>query len=303
MDKNDLKALLVNILIVPIAAGLAIVISWPYYNNVGNSGLPVYALAVILAFVINWIAFIPSFIYKSEKYYDLVGSITYTSVIVSSFIISGNYGPRNMIILIITLIWTFRLGVFLFRRILKAGEDKRFREIKQSFWRFLRAWTIQGLWVSFTIAAALASISADSEAILEYNTYDFIMMIIGLLVWIVGFTFEAVADRQKKKFINNLDNQGKFINVGLWSISRHPNYFGEITIWVGMVLIALPTLQGWRFFALISPIFVFLLITQVSGVPLLEDYADKKWDGQADYEEYKKNTPVLFPKIPRRNKK
>jgi steroid 5-alpha reductase family enzyme len=299
MEKSDWKALGANILVAIIAAGLAIAVSIGG-KTIGNSNFPIYALAVIIAFAMQWIVFIPSFIYKTEKYYDITGSATYTTVIIISMVLSGNYSLRSLLIMSLVLIWTLRLGVFLFRRIIKAGEDKRFREMKKSGLQFLRAWTIQGLWVSFTAAAALAAITADSEIIADYNFYDWIMLSVGLLVWLIGFAFEATADRQKKLFINNPDNQGKFINVGLWSISRHPNYFGEITIWVGMALITLPTLQGWRFFALISPIFVFLLITQVSGVPLLENYADKKWGGQADYEEYKKNTPVLIPKITRK---
>ena len=102
---------------------------------------------------------------------------------------------------------------------------------------------------------------------------------------------------QKSHFSADPANKGKFIRTGLWSRSRHPNYFGEITLWVGVAIIALPVLQGWQWIALISPVFVALLITRVSGVPLLEAKADKKWGGQADYEEYKKQTPVLIPKF------
>jgi len=208
-----------------------------------------------------------------------------------------------MLITLLVLIWTFRLGIFLFRRILKSGEDSRFSELKQSFWRFLRAWTLQGLWVSLTLAAALAAITADSTELVDYNWYDWTTLILGLVVWIVGFTFEAVADRQKKKFVTNPENQGKFITGGLWDLSRHPNYFGEFFLWFGMAIISLPTMQGWRFFGLISPVFVYLLLNYVSGVPLNEDYADNKWGGQEDYEEYKKNTPVFFPKLFKGSKK
>jgi len=302
MDKNDWKAIIANIVVVIIAMGLAIAISIGGLK-VGGSNLPIYALAVIVAFAINWIAFIPSFIYKTEKYYDLVGSVTYTTVIILSFVLGGYQSPRNLLMLILVLIWTFRLGIFLFRRILKAGEDKRFREIKKNFWRFLRAWSLQGVWVSFTLAAALVAISSDNEGFLEYNVYDWIMLILGLLVWMIGFTFEAVGDRQKKKFKSIPENQGKFIRGGLWDLSRHPNYFGEFTLWVGIALISLPTMQGWRFFGLISPVFVYLLLNYVSGVPLNEDYADKKWGGQNDYENYKKSTPVFFPKLSHREKK
>jgi len=106
-----------------------------------------------------------------------------------------------------------------------------------------------------------------------------------------------VADRQKGQFSADPANKGRFISTGLWAKSRHPNYFGEILLWIGVAIIALPVLQGWQWVALISPVFVALLITRVSGVPHLEKKADTKWGGQADYEAYKKNTPVLIPKL------
>jgi steroid 5-alpha reductase family enzyme len=296
MNKQDWKNIFTNIIVVIIAAGLAIAIGLDG-KTIGNSNFPIYALAVIIAFAIQWIVFIPSFIYKTEKYYDLTGSATYTTVIILSFLLSNNYSnPRSILILALVLIWTLRLGIFLFRRILKSGEDTRFKEMKKSGLQFFRAWNIQGLWVSLTLAAALAALTGDTDAsFADYNAYDWSMLVLGLLVWIIGFTFEAIGDRQKKKFLSNPENQGKFIRGGLWDLSRHPNYFGEFTLWVGMALIALPTMQGWRFFGLISPVFVYLLLNYVSGVPISESYADEKWGGQPDYEKYKENTPVFFP--------
>jgi len=109
--------------------------------------------------------------------------------------------------------------------------------------------------------------------------------------------FETAADLQKNRFKDDPANKGRFISTGLWAKSRHPNYFGEITLWVGVAIIALPVLQGWQWAALVSPVFVALLLIKGSGVPPLEKKADKKWGGQADYEEYKRNTPVLVPKL------
>ncbi len=147
------------------------------------------------------------------------------------------------------------------------------------------------MWITFTAAAALVAITTTLRKDVD------IFAIAGLLVWIFGFAFEAVSDAQKSGFNANPENKGKFIHTGLWSRSRHPNYFGEIVLWIGVLIIALPVLQGWQWVALISPIFVALLITRVSGVPLLEQKADKKWGGQVEYESYKMNTPVLIPRI------
>jgi len=116
-----------------------------------------------------------------------------------------------------------------------------------------------------------------------------------VLVWLVGFGFEVVADRQKRRFRSDPDNEGEFIRSGLWRLSRHPNYFGEIVLWVGVALVALPALEGWQHVTLVSPLFVYLLLTRVSGIPMLEEKADERWGGREDYERYKRETPVLWP--------
>lgn len=255
------------------------------------AGVPLFALSVAIIFLIQWLAFIPAYYFQTEKFFDLTGSITYISVIIIAVAFGNAMDVRTMLLAALVVVWAIRLGTFLFRRIQKAGKDDRFDEIKPSFIRFLNVWTIQGLWVTLTIAAALVAITTTARKELDLFT------IVGFLVWAVGFTIEIVADSQKSRFSANPDNKGKFIQTGLWSRSRHPNYFGEIVLWIGVAVIAFPVLQGWQWIALISPVFVTLLLTRVSGVPLLEKKADKKWGGQADYEAYKKRTPVLIPKL------
>jgi steroid 5-alpha reductase family enzyme len=244
-----------------------------------------------LAFVIQWLAFIPAFMRQTEKFFDLTGSLTYISVITIALLLSPRLDARTVLVWVLVVIWAVRLGTFLFRRIQKAGKDDRFDEIKPSFFRFLNVWTIQALWVTFTLAAALITITTTNRKELD------VFAILGFVVWVIGFAMEVVADAQKSRFNADPSNKGKFIRTGLWSRSRHPNYFGEIVLWVGVALIALPVLQGWQWIALISPVFVTLLLTRVSGIPLLEKKADQKWGGQADYEAYKTTTPVLVPKL------
>jgi steroid 5-alpha reductase family enzyme len=204
-------------------------------------------------------------------------------------LLSPEVDGRSLLLLALVVIWAARLGTFLFRRIRKAGKDARFDELKTSFSRFLLTWTMQGLWVSLTLAAALAAITTTTRKGLD------VFALIGFLVWALGFAFEVVADAQKSRFRADPENKGKFIHTGLWAWSRHPNYFGEIVLWIGVAIIALPVLQGWQWVTLISPVFVTLLITRVSGVPMLEKRADEKWGGQEDYEAYKERTPVLIP--------
>ncbi len=284
-DRNALIAFPILILI-----GLLVALAGSQ-GGASIAGVPLFALSVGLAFLIQWLVFIPAYLKQTEKFFDLTGSITYISVILIAVFFSTGVDVRSILLAVLVVIWAIRLGSFLFGRINKAGKDDRFDEIKPSFIRFLNVWTIQGLWVTFTVAAALVAITTSYRKELD------LFAIIGFLVWVLGFTFEVVADSQKSRFNANTNNKGKFIQTGLWSRSRHPNYFGEIVLWVGIAIIALPVLQGWQWVALISPVFVTLLITRVSGVPMLENKADKKWGGQEDYETYKKKTPVLIPRL------
>ncbi len=288
MKKTDQRSLIAFPLLIIVGILVALAGS---QNGSMFAGYPVFALTVGLAFVIQWLVFIPSFLKQTEQYFDLTGSLTYISLTAFAFLVTPGVDLRSTLLFVLVLAWAIRLGTFLFTRIKKAGKDDRFDEIKPSFIRFLNVWTIQALWVTFTAAAAWVAITSSVKKDIDA------FAIIGLIIWIIGFAIEVTADTQKSRFNAMPENKGKFIRTGLWSRSRHPNYFGEITLWVGIAVIALPVLQGWQWIALISPVFVTLLLTRVSGIPLLEKKADTKWGGQADYEEYKKNTPVLIPRL------
>lgn len=276
----------------PILILIGLLVAWAgSQDGLLIFGVPIFALSVSLAFLIQWLAFIPAYLFQTEKFFDLTGSITYISVITIAFVFSKSVDGRTILLLTLVVIWAIRLGTFLFGRIQKAGKDDRFDEIKPSFIRFLNVWTIQGLWVTFTMAAALVATTTSTRKELD------LFAIVGFLVWAFGFAIEVVADSQKNRFSANPDNKGRFIQTGLWSRSRHPNYFGEIILWVGIAIIASPVLRGWQWVAMISPVFVTLLLTRVSGIPLLEKKADKKWGGAEDYESYKKKTPVLVPRL------
>jgi steroid 5-alpha reductase family enzyme len=289
MQNEERMAIVAIPIILIVAAGLAFAGSQGGYVV---SGIPLFALCVALAFVVQWAAFIPAFVWQTETFYDLTGSITYISVVVVAVLLSPVPDARAYLLLALVVVWAIRLGSFLFRRIRAEGFDRRFNDIKPSFARFLMAWTLQGLWVCFSLAAALAAITSETRS------EPGIFALVGFLVWLVGFGIEVIADRQKSQFRAAPENAGKFINVGLWSWSRHPNYFGEIVLWTGVTIIALPALRGWQWVTLISPVFITLLLTRISGVPLLEARADERWGGQADYEEYKARTSVLIPMPP-----
>lgn len=268
-----------------VLAGNQVSVSW--------QGLPMFGLCVAAAFVIQWLAFIPAYLRQTERFYDLTGSLTYLSI--TAFILSvtvQQLDPRDIILGAMVIVWATRLGTFLFIRISKDGVDNRFDEIKPNPLRFLAAWTVQGLWITVTASAAfVAMLSQNTETISWLGAT-------GIALWLIGFTLEAVADHQKRVFKATQATTGhRFIHSGLWAYSRHPNYFGEILLWIGVSLVALPVLSGWAYVTLISPLFVFLLLTRVSGIPLLEKSADKKHGHDKLYQAYKAQTPVLIPRI------
>lgn len=288
MSKDQWKAL--------VSIPVVILIGWGFAFAGGSGGgldfgSSPFAVAVMLAFLFQWIAFIPAYLRKTEGFFDLVGSISYVLATVTVLFLSGDTDARSAILGSMVVVWASRLGYFLFRRIHKAGKDGRFDSIKTCFIRFLAAWTLQGLWITFTAAAAWAAIASDRKVALGA------FAIVGSVLWLAGFLIEIVADHQKSQFKENSENKGEFIQSGLWSLSRHPNYFGEILLWSGVAVVAFPVLQGWQWMTLSSPFLVTLLLTRVSGIPLLEKRADKKWGGRDDYEAYKKNTPVLVPRL------
>ena len=246
---------------------------------------------ILLIFCIQWVSFIPAFIFQTEKFYDLTGSITYLTAVFYTLYITGSNNLSDLIIVGCVAVWAIRLGSFLFLRIHKAGEDRRFRTIKPNFTRFLMTWTLQGMWVSMCLLCVLTALSSYSGVVM--NSIFFI----GLLVFVLGLSIEIIADYQKTVFRRNIENKDKFIITGLWSLSRHPNYFGEILLWTGIAIMSISSLQGLQYITLISPIFVYVLLVYISGIRILEAQAEKKWGHLDSFKEYIKNTPRLFFKI------
>ena len=264
------------------------------YGIAHLTGSVIVKNAVLLAYVIHWIAYIPAYVFQTEKFYDLTGSITYLSVVWFVFLstyqsISLNFG--NLILVLLISIWTIRLGLFLFMRIHKAGEDKRFRTIKTSASQFFMTFTLSGLWVTLCSMCALVAISSPEGLVMNALTY------VGIILFIIGFGIEIVADNQKTAFRSIEANKDSFITSGLWSKSRHPNYFGEVLLWFAIAVISFSSLEGLQLITLISPVFTYILLVYVSGVRMLEDMNDKKWSDDEQYKSYKKNTPMLFPKL------
>jgi len=259
------------------------------------NGIPLIYYCISISFLIHWIIFIPSFLNKTEKFYDFTGMVAYLSVIGFALYqknkILGSIDFDSVLLGVLISVWTLRLGVFLFYRVFKVGEDDRFKEVKQVPSKFLVWFTVSGLWVSLTSIAALKVLTSQ----VEHNNYYFVYL--GLALWIFGFLFEVIADYQKTKFKNNPENKDQFISSGLWSLSRHPNYFGEIILWIGVFIITIPSLSGIDYLTILSPLFVYTLLNKISGINLLEIKAQKRWGDLDSYKEYRSKTPQLIPKF------
>lgn len=308
MHRRTRQALIALPLILAIGALVAFAGS---AGGVRWQGLPVFAGCVALAFALNVLAFVPAWLAQTEKYYDLTGSLTYLTVLAAALLgsaaareaahggaseaaraatgASADTGleARSLLLAALVAIWAVRLGLFLFRRIREDGRDPRFDAIKPDFARFLMAFVLQGLWVSLTAAAALAALT--SARIPPLGMTD----AVALAVFALGFGLEVVADRQKRAFRKNPANRDRFIATGLWARSRHPNYLGEILLWTGIAGLAWPALAGAQLFTLVSPLFVFVLLTRISGIPLLEARAEQRWGDDPAYRAYLARTPRL----------
>ncbi|KAF6029291.1 hypothetical protein EB796_012397 [Bugula neritina] len=184
-----------------------------------------------------------------------------------------------------------KLGLFLFTRILADGRDRRFNKIKEDPKRFFVAWFLQGVWVFTNILPTLIQNSKSVDVPIGKKEY------LGWSSWFVGFLIQIVADHQKSVFRANPANADKFISTGLWRLSRHPNYFGEILMWFGLYLSAFDTLKGYDHLAVISPLFSTFILTKVSGIPMLEKSGLRRWGSDPNYRKYLEETPSLIPSL------
>jgi steroid 5-alpha reductase family enzyme len=279
-----------------IAVALAVAGTVAWAGSGGSArvgGMPLFAVCAGIAFVVQWVAFVPAYLRQTEHYYDLTGSLTYLGLVALALALGPRPDARSLLLGGLIAVWAVRLGTFLFRRVRRSGADTRFDDIKPDALRFAMTWTLQGLWVFLTASCALAAITSTTRVPLGA------WGAIGAGVWLAGFALEVIADRQKSAFREDPANRDRFIDTGLWAWSRHPNYFGEIVLWAGIALLAWPALSGGQLVTLVSPVFVYVLLTRVSGVPMLEARAKKRWGDDPAFRAYKARTPVLVPRPPR----
>ena len=255
----------------------------------------------LIDFGIQLAFYIPSAWLKTERFYDLSGSLTYQATIIVALVLRryddalSTLSARQIIAAIGVLVWCTRLGIFLFQRVLKV-EDKRFDELKKDPLTFAIPWFLQVVWIFLTALPVYIVLGNPGATQPALGPSDWI----GIFIWLFGFAVEVLADYQKQVFKN--DHPQDFVNTGIWRWSRYANYNGEITLWIGMfVLCGAGFIENWQWVAVISPIFVACLIVFVSGIAISDKNAEKRYGSRPDYQEYKRVTSKFFlwpPKAP-----
>ncbi|HUA12994.1 MAG TPA: DUF1295 domain-containing protein [Candidatus Sulfotelmatobacter sp.] len=248
--------------------------------------LILWSLAVSL--VINLVLFVIAFYYQSDKLTDASYAASFLALAVFALFKTSAPNIYSYLIFLMVDIWAFRIGIFLVNRVLKVGKDKRFDSMRSDFLAFGRFWLLQGITVWIIMLAA-------SMAIYRAGNIGWLFFV-GLVIWLNGLLIEAVADQQKFEFREQKGSEHPWIDKGLWAKSRHPNYFGEISVWVGIYVASFEALSSeQRVLALVSPLFITLLLTKVSGVPILEKSANERWGSLKAYKDYKARTRLLIP--------
>lgn len=246
---------------------------------------------ILIGYMTSW--FIISLIKKRNDVADVAWGLGFIVIVWTSFFLSENSGARGLLVGVLVSIWGLRLAWHIHARNRSKAEDYRYLAWRQEWGRsfylrsYLQVYILQGF-LLFLIALPIMAINKNNG--LPLGLLDFV----GLIVWTIGFYFEARGDAELAQFLKNPENKGKIMQNGLWAYTRHPNYFGEVTLWWGIWIISLSS--SFDFLSIIGPLTITFLILKVSGIPLLE----KKYEGRPDFEAYKRKTSVFLPLPPKK---
>ncbi len=247
-----------------------------------------YSAIALISYMHIWFFF--AILKKRNDLADIAWGLGFLLLgIVEYFSLGAELNPRSLLVLFLVLIWSVRLSTYIAMRSSGKPEDPRYTDMRNGWgekWiskTYVRVFWLQGILLFILAQPLLAALRLPGDPL---NLVD----ILAALYAMTGFIIEAVADDQKNRFKAKPQNRGKICDVGLWSKSRHPNYFGEITFWIGISIFSLQYAKAlwWVWF---SPALLILLLLKVSGVPLIE----KRYAGRQDYEDYKKRTNLLMP--------
>jgi len=247
---------------------------------------------VVFGYMTCW--FFISLILKRNDVADIAWGIGFIIASLVPLFLYGVNIDRGLFVTILVILWGGRLSLHIFKRNIRKSEDARYAlwRVEWGKWFVLRSYLqvflLQGVLLMCIVLPVLIINTYRGGAITIFD-------LIGILVWVVGFFFESKGDSQLKTFLSNPNNKGKVLDTGLWKYTRHPNYFGEVTQWWGLWIIALSVPYG--FLGILGPITITFLILKVSGIPMLE----RRMMENPLFNEYRKRTSVFFP-MPQKNK-
>mmetsp|Transcript_10131 Transcript_10131/g.17333 ORF Transcript_10131/g.17333 Transcript_10131/m.17333 type:complete len:290 (+) Transcript_10131:15-884(+) len=262
-----------------------------------------YYLSITLLVTIGFqfIFFIITALLKFDKLTDFAGGTNFLLLALLTFFLGGTFYVRQIIDTLLVALWAFRLAGFLFFRIIKWGEDNRFDEIRENIFKLAFFWTLQAIWV-WTVSLPLTILNSD-EIDENLTAFDYI----GWALFLIGLGIETISDFQKLFYKQKVKDH--WCDVGLWSWSRHPNYFGEILLWFSLFMSVANILSGWEWLVIVSPLFITFLLLFVSGIPIQERTQQKRYcesEKRDEFLHYKHRTstiipfpPALYEKIPR----
>jgi len=249
-----------------------------------------YALFLIFAIQIVFFALAASL--RTDKFTDLSYGLTFVAVALFLLFTKSNQSLVQIITVFLIMAWSIRLAGYLFLRILITKKDVRFDKIRDDFFKFAKFWFLQAISIFIILLPALVIFNSD-------KTTNFSYLWIGFMISAGGLTIEAIADQQKFAFKNKAENKDKWISTGLWKYSRHPNYFGEMLVWWGIYIIALPYLENWLYLTIAGPLFITSLLLFVTGIPTLEKKYEEKYKNDPEFAKYKSKTSLLIPLPPK----
>jgi len=248
---------------------------------------------LIFTLVLNITLFLVAYKLKTDKLTDGAYALSFAAISLFA-LLTGDINGYRLLISGLSVIWAIRLGGFLVYRIWKTGKDQRFDAWRDNFWLLGRFWVLQGLTAWVVMLPSLFALAHDDARLMAVSVF-------ALLVWAAALLIETIADWQKYRFNQDPKNKGKWIATGLWSWSRHPNYFGEILIWSSVYIAVFPVMTlPERLVGLISPLFIAAVLLFATGIPILEKSADHRWGKDKAYQDYKRRTSILIPLPPRK---
>lgn len=250
--------------------------------------MTIYISVLSSVFVLNFLGFFLGYFFKTDKFTDITYSLSFICASFISLIFFSEKSISELILVGMVIIWALRLGSFLLSRILNIKRDERFDSMRSSWIKFGSFWLLQAVSVCIIIMPVIISLDQN------INEANFsVFQIIGIVIWSIGFIIESLADYQKSKF--KKQNSGQLMTSGLYSWVRYPNYLGEILVWTGIWIYGANVYSGWMWISVISPLWIFILLRYISGIPLVEKSREEKYEEDKDYQQYKSNTKMLFP--------